>query len=189
MIFTHAFAGAILGKYIVKEQAKTSEVTKRDKSIIYFLVVVGAVFPDFDLLTLLLDKTIHHRYLLTHSFVFYTSIVLLLVPFRKKINFTYLLSFYIGVLSHLALDMITGGLAFFAPFSETIIGIPMQFGKLAKVAYVSTYLRSQYMLAEIFVFVGYMVGVYSQENNSIARKLPIFFSIVSCFAIAAVAVL
>jgi hypothetical protein len=196
MIFVHAFAGAILGKYIVKERQKVSQITqptkitKKDVSIIYFLAIVGSIFPDFDLLTLLLDRTIHHRYLISHSFTFYTILLLLLLPFKKWINFTYALSFYIGVVfGHFALDMVTGGIAFFAPFSNIIVGFPMPFRNLVKAAYISAYLKSNYMLAELGILAWYIFFVYKKEKDVIAKKLPVFFSVVSFIVLALVTVL
>uniref|UniRef100_A0A7C4TLP4 Metal-dependent hydrolase n=1 Tax=candidate division WWE3 bacterium TaxID=2053526 RepID=A0A7C4TLP4_UNCKA len=189
MIFTHAFAGAVLGKYIINKQEKTSKIGKREINIIYFLTIVGAIFPDLDFLAVFIDNSTHHRYLVTHSFVFYTILLLILWVLKKKINFIYSLSFYIGVLSHLILDFFTGGLAALAPFSFVGYGVPIRFSNLGGAIYVSTYLKSNYMLAETMIFLWFLFIVYKNEQSIIAKKLPIFFFWVSCVVLALVCVL
>lgn len=180
MIFAHAFAGAVAGKYIAAEKdSKKGKFSMLQINIIYLLAIIGSIFPDLDLIYVFLNPTIHHRYLLSHSFLFYTVILIFAWILKKRISFTYMISFYVGVLTHLLLDFITGGIVVFAPLSYTLIGLPMDFVNLTKWEYLSAYFNSMYMAGEIGIFVLYMLYVYKGEASMVAKTLPFVFLVIA----------
>ncbi|MBI2414636.1 metal-dependent hydrolase [candidate division WWE3 bacterium] len=190
MIFTHAFAGAILGKYLKekmqiedvvgeKETTTTSKSLTRNVSLIYFFSILGSIFPDFDLLLLVFNQTLHHRYLVTHSLVLYSMFFCVALLFRKKFNIRFIPYFYLGVCLHLLLDFFAGGIVLFAPVSYKLFGMQFRYFGSAKINFVDMYFKSNYMLFELGLFFSYILFVFQKETNFIARKLPFILLIVS----------
>lgn len=174
MVFVHAFAGASLAALAVRNK----KLSDKQKSIIYALGIIGSIFPDFDLTLLILKIAEAHRYFLTHSAVPYTVAILIWLVFTRRNDFLRLCGvvFYFGILSHLGLDMLTGGLVALAPFTYKIYGFPLPVFH-SRSEWSQMYLRStKYLGGEAAILVFYLY-LLKNEKNKIAKLWPWIFSV------------
>ena len=169
MVFVHAFAGACVTNLVIRGK----NLSDRQKSIVYALGIIGGIFPDFDLILLLLTLAETHRNLASHSLIPYTLFVIAWVLFFKKKSFLKLCGavFYFGVLNHLGLDMLTGGLVALAPFSYHIYGFTFP-ANLTRAEWARLYLASpKHITAEFVVLLSYLILIRG-EKNKVAKYFP-----------------
>lgn len=179
MVFSHAFfASALINAVHKKTDIKNTPLTD---NMIYFVAIVGSIFPDLDIALLLFDPNIQHRQLISHSLLPYILLLLITMLISKiKRNTTYEVlakAFFIGTSSHILLDLFAGGLVLLAPLSFTTFGFPIYFDAQSEI-WGKTYLTSWYMVAEAVFFILYLATIY-RNNNKVLMWSPIFFLIVS----------
>ncbi|MFZ2663968.1 MAG: metal-dependent hydrolase [Patescibacteria group bacterium] len=157
MYFTHSLAGAIAIKPIIDKVEK--DFTEKEKIVLWFIGITASVLPDFDLLYMFLSKSSNHRHFVTHGVTLYLimfiiAYLLRFIQERKEFGrkFFKILStvFITGVLTHLVLDTLVGGIALLSPFSFKTFGFNMDI-KRSGVNWLVEYLKSRYMLLELLV--------------------------------------
>jgi len=122
-----------------------------------------------------------HRFFTTHGiFIYLVAFILLyaLSFFQKKDVFgrkffkvmSYV--FLAGILTHFLIDIVVGGVAFFAPFSYDIVGFDIKNAR-ASTDRLSSYLMSPYMLLEFFIFS--MFFIFIKGKKYIAPKVFALF--------------
>lgn len=90
--------------------------------------MLGAVFPDFDLLFFYLvdDRAIHHHRYWVHAPGFWLLVSLVVAPVLYRLSKPALAlfgAFVAGNLLHTLLDSIAGGIMWFWPFSSDLISL------------------------------------------------------------------
>ena len=186
MIFSHAFAGAALTRYLHK--SSRLKFTEKQTNTIYFVGIISAILPDLDVALIFLNNTVQHRTLITHSVVPYLFAALILWTvallqknsFLKFISVTFLFNVFF---SHFFLDMLAGGLVFFAPFSNRHVGFSLNFPP-EPLLWAKTYLTSKYMILEVLLTVGYLLTI-REFKNKVLIYLPAFLFFVSALSFAA----
>jgi membrane-bound metal-dependent hydrolase YbcI (DUF457 family) len=182
MVFSHAFAGAITTKFLLN---KSKGITI-SRDLAYFVGIVASVFPDFDIAVLFLFPDLQHRYFVTHSLLVYLIlylVVILISKIIKKKELGFLASvFFLGVLSHLILDFLGGGIAALAPFVSQLYGFELIWAKYTpedRLGWAIAYMKSPYMLGELALFIIYLGVILKNEVNKVARRLPLAAFVVS----------
>jgi len=180
MIFAHSFVGFPLTYEILKKEKYSTEF----KKLAYFVGITSAVLPDFDLALGIFIHDLNHRKLLSHSLTPYVLLFLItlivslfLKKYTKRLQILNLI-FFVGVMSHLFLDFIAGGLALFSPFSSDIYGIIPSF---SLTNFFASYFTSFYLFFEILAF-GIFWLYLKKEKLEIVRFLPLFFLFVAIVA-------
>jgi len=187
MVFTHAFVGAISTK-VYLDKIKNNTLPNE---ILYFLGILGSVLPDFDITVLFFFPNLMHRYFVTHSLVLYTTILLVTLLIAKGINNNKLKTgasmLFLGILSHLLLDVITGGSALLAPFYPHLLGFSIKLPTYTPTnikGWFLNYFTSIYMIAEITLVLVYFY-VLRKEKDKVARIFPwvLLFTAISATAL------
>lgn len=117
MLTAHLPSGYCLVKGLSKKLSKGSELT----GWAFFAAVLGAVFPDFDMLFFYFvdDRSIHHHRYWVHVPAFWLVVSAIVLPVLWRTTYkTVALWFLAGVLLHLLLDSIGGGIMWLAPFND-----------------------------------------------------------------------
>lgn len=178
MVFAHTVLGAT-ATYCVVRRNKFSNI---QKSIIYFLGILGSTFPDFDILFMIFFPNTEHRYFLTHSIIPYSIFFLVVaILLRNKTKEIKLMNatFFLGVLTHLVSDMLIGGLVLLAPFSDYYFGYKITaIGN--RLNWAISYFESPYFLAELTLFIPYII-LWKKEKNIVYRHFPIFWTVIAAF--------
>ncbi len=182
MVFAHTVLGAT-ATYCIVNRNKFSKI---EKSIIYFTGIIGATFPDFDILLMLIFPNTHHRYFLTHSIIPYSIFFLIMVLLLKKSD-KYLkitnAAFFLGVLTHLFSDLMIGGLVLLAPFSDYYFGYKItSIGN--RLNWALDYMQSRYFLFELTLFAPFIV-LWKKEKDVVFRHFPIFWTFIAAFMLGA----
>lgn len=126
MILSHLPVGYLLAKSLKKTWQK---FPKRQKKIIFGLFLLFSIFPDFDFLFVrFVSASVSHRQLLTHAFLPYFLILLILTIIyfftkRKIFLFSGIAIFIGSVVGHLFLDAINSGVMFIYPVSKQMLGL------------------------------------------------------------------
>ena len=132
--FTHAFAGALLGKGLFTTRRSESPTEHSQQSTVAILAVtIGSAFPDIDVFynnfaQINLGALKYHRYV-THSIVMLPFWALLLTPLirwgARRFGFTppsflwTALATAVGIASHILLDLVTSfGTMIWSPLSR-----------------------------------------------------------------------
>lgn len=131
MFIAHIPAGYIISHW--HQSQHPSPPSANLLALTTFATLLGSVLPDFDLFYFyLLDARQHnHHSYFPHLPAFWLIFLLpLLITFKhlKKRNLLFITQgFALGILSHLLLDSIAGGIAWLHPFSDqlyTLVKIP-----------------------------------------------------------------
>ena len=179
MYFNHSLAGALAVKPIIDKFE--DKFTEKEKTVLWFVGITASVLPDFDLAYAVLRNMESHRFFTTHGiFIYLVAFILLyaLSFFQKKDVFgrkffkvmSYV--FLAGILTHFLIDIVVGGVAFFAPFSYDIVGFDIKNAR-AGTDRLSSYLMSPYMLLEFFIFS--MFFIFIKGKKYIAPKVFALF--------------
>lgn len=178
MLFSHQFVGVATTASVLKLSKKP--LPQKQKNIVWTVGILSAVLPDFDLTLSVLDHAIRHRYLITHSIVPYIAIFALayLFSYFKKNDFYKILTLvsFLGVLSHMILDTLMGGLTLLAPFTSNFYGFELNLCNGGN--WVLNYIRSFYIVPEI-IFTSLYVYIQSKEKSRIVTYLPLFLFFVA----------
>ncbi|MFC1700178.1 metal-dependent hydrolase [Patescibacteria group bacterium] len=188
MYFTHSLAGAVSTKLVLQD--KESIFSKIERDILWFVGITASVFPDFDLIIYFLNpNSTSHRQWITHSVVLYgiASVILLAFGFfyKKKAKFgrqfcmSLALVFIFGVITHLVLDYLVGGIALFLPFDRSTYGYEIECKEGGD--WITDYISSWYMLSEA-VLIGAYLLVAKSIKNRIGKVLPLFYVAISILA-------
>ena len=170
MILAHSLIGVPITNYLIKGK---SEFQNRHifTNLMYFVGIVAAVFPDFDLSLSFFISELDHRKLVSHSIIPYLVIFLVGILFSKiikkyesEIKILNLI-FFIGVLSHLFLDFLVGGISLFAPFTRYSFGFPIYFNYTSD--FYSKYFSSFYFFLEL-PLLAYSIFIISKLRNFIS---------------------
>lgn len=111
MFIAHLPAGYLLSRIYQKP----------DQTILRALVMLGAVFPDIDLLwfVLISDQTIHHHYYLTHRPILWAAVCVAGILVARHQHYgQHATAFALGALLHMALDTLTGAINWAWPWGE-----------------------------------------------------------------------
>lgn len=180
MIFAHSFVGFPITYEMLKKEKFSDEF----KKLAYFVGITSAVLPDFDLALGIFIHDLNHRKLISHSltpyvllFVFTFIVSIFLDKYKKRLQILNLI-FFVGVMSHLFLDFIAGGLALFTPFSADIYGITPAF---TLNNFFVSYFTSFYVILEILALVIFLFYL-KKEKLEIVRFLPLFFLFIAIVA-------
>ncbi len=193
MIFTHAFAG-VATTYITKKILRY-RFPQFQENLLWFIGIIAAIFPDFDLLLVIFNPQLHHRYLITHSIFTYVFLSILFYFFgfllyqigwiRKHFTLKFFeiasIVFFLGTASHIFLDFISGGVVLFAPFTYVLYGIVLPVST-EKSFWVLDYIRSYYFFPEIALFISY-VYLRNKIANIVVDYLPVVLFFVSIASI------
>lgn len=181
MVFTHAFAGAVTTRIYLNSK-KSNNVSK---DLLYFLGILGSVLPDFDIAVIFFFPELLHRYFVTHSIVLYGGLFLVTYLTAKTIkNKTLEASscvLFLGLLTHIFFDIVTGGTALFAPFLPQLIGLRINLPAYTPedmFGWVVAYTTSFYGIAEAALF-GLYAYILRNEDNKIGKILPWIFLLIA----------
>lgn len=181
MIFAHSFVGFP----ITYELLKKENYSKEFKNLAYFIGITSAVLPDFDLALGIFIHDLNHRQLISHSFLPYILIFLILFvvsrflkKYQKRLQLLSLI-FFIGVSSHLFLDFIAGGLALLSPFYTGIVGVVPNLSPYPN--FFVSYFSSAYLFLEI-AFFGIYFYYLKKEKLEIVYVLPLLFLFIAITA-------
>jgi len=188
MLLVHGFAGAITTYYTLKNNSKL-KMSQLVLNVLWFIGIVGGIFPDFDILFIFVDKNIEHRKLLTHSLVPYLvffvliNLIIYFTRFKKDTKNLLLISnvvFFMGVCSHLLIDFFVGGLGLFSPITNYYFGYNLPFSAKSP-EWQITYFSSLYMVAETLVALWYF-NIRKNIKSFVGRWFPIFLFAVAISA-------
>ncbi|MBU1132965.1 metal-dependent hydrolase [Patescibacteria group bacterium] len=188
MYFTHSLAGAVTTKLVLDKNEGI--FSKLEKDILWFVGITASVFPDFDLIIYFLNpNATSHRQWITHSVVLYAFASLILLSFgffyKKKEKFgrqfymSMALVFILGVVTHLILDYLVGGVTIFLPFNRFVYGYPIETHHGGN--WITDYVSSWYMFIEGALAAGFLL-ILKSIKNTIGKLLPIFYVGISIFA-------
>jgi|GEM_PF-1529499 len=188
MLLVHGFAGGITTYYVLKAK-KHLRFSDFQMHVLWFLGVLGGIFPDFDIVFAVLDPTVEHRRLITHSTIPYALLFVLInlicyfgkeLQGRKHFILMANLVFFLGVVSHLVIDYFVGGLSLFSPITTHYFGYRLPFS--AKIPqWQLRYFDSPYMVAETIVALWFL-DLRKHINSFVGKNLPIFFFVVALLA-------
>lgn len=121
MFIAHLPSGYLLARYLYK-RIQPSNISKK---MFYSAVLIGAVFPDFDLFYFYLidNRAVHHHKYFMHWFSFWIPIFWVAITWLKISQFkskcATILSLFSGaVLMHICLDTFVGDVWLFMPFID-----------------------------------------------------------------------
>jgi inner membrane protein len=127
MILAHGPLGYLLA--YVSQNRWYTQIQPAQRRWVYLAAFIGGIFPDVDLFYFyLVDSSVSHRQLITHSLITYTVLLIvmvLLLKLRPQQRFWWLagIVFCVGAYSHIAADMLIGMAALFNPMSQTLYGL------------------------------------------------------------------
>ena len=120
MLTAHLPSGYILGK---------SKINRCRQKLVLFATMLGAIFPDFDMLYFhLVDmgRTHHHEYF-SHWPLFWVGLCAPLIVIFHALGRSDLrnliIAFFAGTILHLALDSIASHIFWLKPFAEGRVGL------------------------------------------------------------------
>jgi len=180
MILAHSLIGVPITHYLIKNKSEFYE-KPIFTNLMYGVGIVAAVFPDFDLILSFFINDLDHRKLISHSIVPYLVVfcfgILLSKLFRKYSSEIKILNliFSIGVLSHLFLDALVGGVSLFSPFTDITIGFPIFFNYTTD--FYTKYFTSFYFLLEIPLMAYSVYSIIKLKNYISVVTLPFLFLI------------
>ena len=186
MILAHSLIGVPITHFLIKN--KTEFQNKPIfVNMMYAVGIVAAVFPDFDLSLSFFINELDHRKLVSHSVVPYLVIflvgILLSRIFKKYTSEIKILNliFLVGVLSHLFLDFLVGGISLLAPLTRSSFGFPIYFNYTSDFYY--KYFSSFYFLLEL-PLIAYSIYMIVKLKNFLAVKtLPFLFLTIAIFMV------
>ncbi len=190
MIFAHAFVGAILSHFTQPKNIKKGKTGRR--SILYFWIstIAGSVFPDVDVIYLaLVNASVSHRYLLTHTplpYIFVLSILLPLVWFLriKPINIKIISGFFLGVFLHIFADSLLGKIYPLRPLSSYYFELDV-FKLDESSGFILGYLKSAYFIVEVAILIlGLALVIHNFRKDH--QNLKILLSLFGIIELAAV---
>lgn len=181
MVFSHSFIG-VPTTYLVLKNTKKKHIkfSLKEENILWFVGIVSAILPDFDLLYVLFNSGLKHRYFISHSILPYFIIFILIFIYsylnKRQSMYIKTLSyvFFLGVCSHLIIDLLVGGIVLFAPITYNIWGYELFRNTSDNVSWITKYIFSWYMVFEILSFFPYFL-IQKKVKNTIATYLPLFF--------------
>lgn len=114
MITAHLPSGYLLGKLL-----------SANTPVVMAAVMIGAIFPDFDLLWFYLidERAFHHHRYWVHAPGFWVMVCAILTPVLamwNRIALKLFLFFVTGIYLHILLDAIAGGIMWLWPYSNTL---------------------------------------------------------------------
>ncbi|KAB7615763.1 metal-dependent hydrolase [Amylibacter sp. SFDW26] len=114
MITAHLPSGYLLGK-----------VMRVDTRVLMFAAMVGAIFPDLDLLWFYYfdEKAFHHHRYWVHApgfWLLFSPIIICVLAIWNRYILKVFLTFLIGIYLHIFLDTIAGGIMWLWPFSDRL---------------------------------------------------------------------
>jgi inner membrane protein len=117
MIIGHLPSGYLLGR-----------VLRVGAPVLMFAVILGAIFPDFDLLFFYLvdDRGLHHHRYWVHAPGFWVLVSLVVAPLLWWVSRPMLAlfaAFVAGNFLHVVLDTITGGIMWLWPYSTNLLSL------------------------------------------------------------------
>jgi len=187
MYLNHSTAGGLAIKPIIDKY--TENLTEKEKSALWIFGITAAILPDFDIAYSILACVDDHRSFVTHGLFLYivaSALIYLLSYFQKKDvfgkKFFRMLSavFLIGILSHLFIDFIFGGIAVFAPFSYQIFGFNMNIQSRPGNRF-TDYFLSKYMLVEVVIFIIFLKFLKGKKYL-VARMSSLFYFFMALIA-------
>lgn len=129
MFIGHAPAGYLLGAALQRHSSAGAGA-----NTILAACVVGSVIPDLDLLWFYLvddRQVVHHAYW-PHLPAFWLAVAIVAVPAARAFGrLPATAAFFAGVLAHLLLDGVAGGIRWLAPFSDVefvLFQVPSHYG-------------------------------------------------------------
>ena len=141
MVFSHAFVGAAVAHVV----AGKKKFTKKQRVGLWVVAITASVFPDFDLSIILLNPALSHRELISHSIFPYMLIFGLGWLIADALDWRFLkslnLAFFLGVLSHVFLDLVIGGVVLLAPLTWEMYGYEIK-GCIGQKYWIIDYLKS-----------------------------------------------
>lgn len=175
MVFAHSLIGVPVTYLISKNYLDKLSLSK--VNLVFFIGVIGAVFPDFDLLLSFFIEDLNHRALITHSVFIYLVLWFILYLVFKKIGNKFLnlclAVFFVNVLIHLFLDYLVGGISLFSPFVVGIYGNVLYFGDSS--SFFDNYFRSWYMLTEILALFFSLFFIIKLKKYQVNLVVPFIF--------------
>jgi len=185
MILAHSFVGIPITYQIIKNKPEVWE-NRLFVNLLFFIGIVGAVFPDFDLTLSFFIHDLNHRKLISHSIIPYFILFITIYLFsfisknyQSKIRLINLV-FFTSVCSHLFLDSLVGGLVLLSPLTYSIIGFDIYFGNHSN--FFLNYFTSWYLLGEIIV-ISSSVFVMNKIKEIKAIYFSLFFLLVALIMI------
>ncbi len=176
MIFAHPFFGVLTTYSLLK--ILPVKFTKLEKKLLWIVGITASILPDVDIIYYLWCPTCSHREMLTHGLPLYALITILVVCiglFSSKRSLWVALGsvFFANLVGHLVLDMATGGLVFFAPFSYQKHGISLD-SVSGKSDWWSAYITSPWFFAEL-VISGLYVLLVLKIKQRLVKFLPLVY--------------
>ncbi len=188
MIFAHSVFGVFITYAFLK--ILPYKFDNWERSVLWFTGIVSSVLPDFDIVMYSWCSNCSHRNMLTHGLPLYIFFTLLLFACsllfkNKKLVVCSAFLFLISVSGHLFLDMLTGGLVLFAPFSYKKIGIFSLPEVESGSSWLTTYFSSFWFYLELTIVLIYVL-IAGSLKKFIVWVLPLLFlcaSLISAFAV------
>lgn len=157
MVFAHSFVGAPI-TYLL---TKNLNISEKFKNLLYFVGITGAVLPDFDLILGFFIEDINHRKLVSHSvipyLVFFILVYVLAGLFKTYTDKLRLINLvlFVSILSHLIIDLLVGGVVFFAPFDLRTYGYEIPFSNTEN--FFLKYFTSPYAIYELVLISSFYI--------------------------------
>ncbi len=181
MVLSHSLIGVPL-TYLLVRNKKDILLDKFQSNFIFLVGIVGSVFPDFDLILGFFINDLDHRKLFSHSvlpylffYLFVNFMIYYLLNKNQKFWKIVNLVFLVGVLSHLFLDFLVGGISLLAPFNSGIYGFDIYFDYPD--SFFNYYFLSWYLLPEFLILLVSSYFIFKLRNIGIIIFLPVFFLI------------
>lgn len=176
MLFVHLPAGFLAAYFTRKIWAQN--LPPKRINFLYFLGAIFGLFPDLDgLYFYFVSAVLPHREHITHSFIFYIVIWLILYFVSRflKNNFLKALSFvfFFASFFHLLLDSLGHGVMWFYPFSTLTFGL-LSFAKLARgfygqfFSFIDLFLETVISLTALNIFFFLFFKKYLKKSLAIS---------------------
>lgn len=186
MVLAHSLIGVPLTFFVLKRLTKINEQNEsiRFINLVYFVGILGAVFPDFDLILTFFIEEINHRKLISHSilpyFLIFISIYFFSSLLKKNKDKVKLLNliFFVGIISHLLIDFLVGGISILAPVKTDIFGLPIYFNSLDS-EFFYKYFTSWYIVYELILIFISIFYIFKLRKLWVVKTLPFFLLLVA----------
>ncbi len=187
MIFAHSFFGVFTTYAVLK--ILPYKFSRFQQKVLWFVGITSSILPDADIIYYLWCPLCSHREIFTHGVPIYFLISLFifavgLFVHRRKFFTVMAVVFLLGIVGHLILDMGTGGLVFFAPFSYRKYGLSLD-SVGSKSEWWSVYISSLWFYLEIAISFLYLFLAASLKEP-VVKFLPLVyfsFSLISAWLI------